>query len=209
MVHPVPAHKDYEFGDPKPNAVGRNALVSHSHCVAYLEADSKPRLIWSGEDLLRVKLPAGTRVVYPKPAIPGLKNREAAIRYALEHPEEAEPLVDQLRPGMKVTIAIDDISLPLPKMNRPDIRQSVLEVVLEMLAANGVTDVDIIIATSFHRRMEPFELKCKLAPRFSTRIIPINLLPRRRRSGWDDGPGRDGARRKGSHEPPRGRSPIC
>ena len=175
LVHPVPVHQDYEFGDPTPNAVGRNALVSHSQCVAYLEASSKPRLLWSGEDLLRVKLPAGTRVVYPKPAIPGLKNREAAIRYALEHPEEAEPLVDQLRPGMKVTVAIDDISLPLPKMNRPDIRQSVLEIVLEMLAANGVTDVHIIIATSFHRRMEPFEIKWQLGSKIFDSYYPDQL----------------------------------
>ena len=58
-------------------------------------------------------------MVYPKPTIPGLRDRDAGIRHALEHPEEADPLKAQLRPGMKVTIAIDDISLPLPKMNRP------------------------------------------------------------------------------------------
>ena len=31
-----------------------------------------------------------------------------------------------LEPGMKVTIAVDDISLPLPPMKRPDIRERVL-----------------------------------------------------------------------------------
>jgi hypothetical protein len=53
---------------------------------------------------------------------------------------------------MVVTIAVDDISLPLPPMARPDIRQTVLEIVCEMLADHGVDDVHIIVATSLHRR---------------------------------------------------------
>src|ERR1041384_2188158 len=137
--------------DPTPNAVGRQALVSSDGCVVELGASSASRLLWYGEDLLDVKMPAGTRVVYPKPTIPALRDRDAAIDYALAHPEQMEPLAALLRPGMKVTIAIDDISLPLPKMPRPDVRQSVLTSVLELLAARGIEDVHIIIATSFHR----------------------------------------------------------
>ncbi len=49
---------------------------------------------------------------------------------------------------MKVVIAIDDISLPLPPMRRPDVRERVLTVVLELLADQAVEDVEIIIATS-------------------------------------------------------------
>lgn len=147
------------FGDPAPNAVGRAALVPHDDCVQELSASSADRLLWYGEDLIRVKFPAGTRVIYPKPTIPGLPNRDAAIRFALDHPEQADPLRSQLHPGAKITIAIDDISLPLPKMNRPDLRQSVLAILLEMLEQAGVTDVEIVIANSFHRRMEPFEIR--------------------------------------------------
>ena len=44
-----------------------------------------------------------------------------------------EPLSGHLRAGMKVTIAFDDVSLPLPAMAKPDIRQTVIEVVLERL----------------------------------------------------------------------------
>src|SRR2546425_10007352 len=138
----------FEFGDPTPNAVGRNALVSHDECVVHLDGNSAARLMWYGEDLLSVKFPLGTRVMYPNPTIPGLRDRNAAIRYALEHPEEMDPLAALLRPGMKVTVAIDDISLPLPKMVRPDIRESALTILLEMLAGRGITDVHIIIATS-------------------------------------------------------------
>ena len=60
---------------------------------------------------------------------------------------------------MKVTIAIDDISLPLPPMRRPDIRERVLTIVLDLLADHGVDDVEIIIATSVHRRMKDWEVR--------------------------------------------------
>ena len=45
---------------------------------------------------------------------------------------------------MKVTIAVDDISLPLPPMATPDVRQTILEILLELLDANGVDDVHLI-----------------------------------------------------------------
>ncbi len=175
QVHPAVPQLNFDFGDPKPNAVGRDALVSHESCVVTLEEGSRKRLMWSGEDLLSVKLPAGTRVVYPKPTIRPLKDRDAAVRYAIDNPEGVDPLSAQLRPGMKVTVAIDDISLPLPAMRRPDMRQAVLEVVLEMLAGNGVTDVEIIIATSFHRRMEPFEIRHAVGDKIYDAYAPDRL----------------------------------
>lgn len=163
------------FGEPTPNAVGRSALVPDGDCVRELSAASADSLLWYGEDLIRVKLPAGTRVIYPKPSIPGLPDRDAAIRFALEHPEQAAPLRSQLRPGAKVTIAIDDISLPLPKMNRPDLRQSVLAVLLEMLEQEGVTDVEMVIANSFHRRMEPFEIRWSVGREIFDAFFPHRL----------------------------------
>ena len=163
------------FGDPLPNAVGRAALVSSDDCVVELNGNSAKRLLWYGEDLIRAKLPSGTRVVYPKPAIKGLRDREAAIRYALEHPEQASPLRSQLRAGMKVTVAIDDISLPLPKMNRPDIRQSVLAELLAMFDRAGVDDYVILIANSFHRRMEPFEIRWSVGRKIFDACYPHRL----------------------------------
>jgi hypothetical protein len=161
--------------DPIPNAVGRQALVPDRGCVVHLDAAAAPRLLWYGEDLLDVKMPAGTRVVYPKPTITPLPDRERAIRYAIGRPEGMEPLADLLHPGMRVTIAIDDISLPLPQMRRPDIRESVLTVVLEMLAAKGVEDVHIIVATSFHRRMAPAEIQRVVGPRIFQALYPDRL----------------------------------
>lgn len=161
--------------DPAPNAVGREAMVSDKGCVVELDGRSAPRLMWYGEDLLRVKMPAGTRAVYPKPTIPPLRDRGAGIRYALAHPEGSDPLDALLRPGMKVTIAIDDISLPLPPMKRPDIRESVLTILLEALSARGVDDVHIIVATSFHRRMTAGEIKRAVGSRIFSAYYPSRL----------------------------------
>ncbi|HZE62605.1 MAG TPA: lactate racemase domain-containing protein, partial [Pyrinomonadaceae bacterium] len=99
--------------------------------VVYIDRDSAPRIMPSGEDFILEDLPIGTRVLYPNPPIKGLPNREAAIRYALNHPHGCDPLFAQLEPGMQVTVAVDDISLPLPPMATPDIRQTVLEIVLD------------------------------------------------------------------------------
>ncbi|HET9178437.1 MAG TPA: lactate racemase domain-containing protein [Terriglobia bacterium] len=165
----------FEFGDPTPNAVGRNAVVSHEDCVVQLEGRSAERLMWYGEDLLSVRMPAGTRVLYPNPTIAGLKDRHAAIQYAIDHPEQMEPLSALLRPGMKVTIAIDDISLPLPKMKRPDVRESVLTVVLKLLAQKGVEDIHIIVATSYHRRMTAAEIRRAVGNRIFSSFYPDRL----------------------------------
>ena len=140
--------------------------------VVYIDRDSAPRIISSGMDFILEDLPIGTRVIYPNPPVKGLPNREAAVRYALNHPHDCEPLYAQLQPGMRVTIAIDDISLPLPPMATPDVRQTVLEVVLELLAANGVDDVHIIIANSLHRKMTEWEMKRMVGPKIFDEFYP-------------------------------------
>lgn len=127
--------------------------------VVTLEKNSAPRTLFYGDRLMEVDMPAGTRVIYPRPPLEPLKDVDAAIRYAINHPYNSDPLHAKLRPGMKVVIAIDDISLPLPPMRRPDIRERVLTIVLQLLADHGVDDVEMIIATSVHRRMTGDEVR--------------------------------------------------
>src|SRR5947209_10179575 len=100
--------------------------------VVYIDRDSAPRIISSGMDFLLEDLPVGTRIIYPNAPVKGLPNREAAIRYALNHPHDCDPLYAQLEPGMKVTIAIDDISYPLSPMRKTDVRQTALEILLQL-----------------------------------------------------------------------------
>src|SRR5688500_8032491 len=134
-------------------------LYDEESHIVITEKGSPPRVIFSGEDFLLEDLPIGTRVIFPKPPIEPVPNVKAAIRWALNHPEGMEPLHALLRPGMKVSIAIDDISLPLPPMRTPYVRQTILEIVLELLADSGVDDVHLIIANALHRRMTEAEMR--------------------------------------------------
>jgi hypothetical protein len=77
---------------------------------------------------------------------------------------------------MKLTIAFDDISLPLPKMTRPDIRQRVIESVLDLAAEAGVDDVHIIAALALHRRMTEDELRHMLGDRVYDAFAPRGML---------------------------------
>ena len=143
--------------------------------VVYIDRDSAPRIISSGMDFLLEDMPVGTRVIYPNAPIKGLPNREAAIRYALNHPHDCDPLYAQLEPGMKVTIAIDDLSMPLPPMKTPDVRQTALEILLDLLHANGVDDVHLIVAISLHRRMTEWEIRRMVGPRVFREFWPERL----------------------------------
>ncbi len=77
---------------------------------------------------------------------------------------------------MRLTIAFDDISLPLPPMERPDIRQLVIEQVLDLAAEAGVDDVELIAALALHRRMTEAELRHALGDRIYDAFAPHGLL---------------------------------
>jgi hypothetical protein len=134
-----------------------------------------PLIVHQGEGFRLERLPLGSRVIYPPDSLPGLKDTDAEIRRALLHPDGMEPLPELLRPGMRLTIVFDDISLPLPQMRTPDVRQRVIEQVLEMAAAKGVDDVELIAANSLHRRMTPSELKRAVGERVFRAFFPEHL----------------------------------
>ncbi len=85
---------------------------------------------------------------------------------------------------MRLTIALDDLSLPLPPMRRPDNRQRVIEAVLEMAADAGVDDVVLIAALGLHRRMTfDAELRqCARGP-YLRRLCSQRCAPAARRRG--------------------------
>jgi hypothetical protein len=153
----------------------RHEVEARRELVVTLNRRSQPRLIAYGDDFLVEKLPAGTRVIYPPPPLEALPDPDTAIRYALLHPLNADPLFAQLNPNLRVTIAIDDISLPLPPMRRPDIRERLLNTVLQTLADFGVDDVHLIIATSLHRRMTESEIRRTVGERAFKQFWPERL----------------------------------
>ncbi|HVF76557.1 MAG TPA: lactate racemase domain-containing protein [Acidimicrobiales bacterium] len=145
--------------------------------VLEVDRSTPPTLFWHGERFRLEKLPVGSRVVYAPEPEKALDDPRAAIRHALHNPQgESEPLPALLRPGMKLTIAFDDVSLPLPPMQRPDIRQMVIEEVLDLAAAAGVDDVQLIAALALHRRMHDFELRHALGDRVYDAFAPTGLL---------------------------------
>src|SRR5260370_41071566 len=76
---------------------------------------------------------------------------------------------------MTVVLATDDVCLPLPPMRRPDIRERVLSIVLQMMADHGVDDTEIIIATSVHRRMTADEVRHLVGDRIFKAYWPDRL----------------------------------
>lgn len=137
--------------------------------------DDPPFLFHCGEGYLRHRLPAGTDVIYPNDPLSPIPDRRGAIIHAIDHPEGTEPLDAHLKPGMKVTIAFDDVSLPLPRMPKPDIRQTVIEIVLERLEKAGVTDIELICAICLHRRCTPKELRHFVGTEVFKRFWPHRL----------------------------------
>jgi len=145
--------------------------------VLDVDRSTPPVLFHHGEQLRLEKLPADrTRIIYPPEPLAPLAHPEAAIRRALLEPIDSDPLPTLLFPGMKLTIAFDDISLPLPPMRRPDIRQRVIEAVLDLAAEAGVDDVHIIAALALHRRMTEVELRHAVGDRVYDAFEPRGAL---------------------------------
>jgi lactate racemase len=144
--------------------------------VLEVDRSTPPTLFHHGEGFRLERLPVGSRIVYPPEALPVLDDIDGAIRHALLHPVDNDPLPALLHPGMRLTIAFDDISLPLPPMRRPDVRQRVIEAVLDLAAEAGVDDVHLIAALALHRRMTEAELRHAVGDRVYDAFAPRGLL---------------------------------
>lgn len=151
-------------------------MATQHPCVVTIDHRSKPRVLFSGTKLVEADLPVGTRVIYAKKPMAGLPDVDAAIRYAINHPLDSAPFYAKLRPGMSVTIAVDDLSMPLPSMKGPDVRSQILDVLLEQLDDHGVTDIEIIIATAFHRPMTKDEIRHVCGKKAFDRFYPKGKL---------------------------------
>ena len=110
--------------------------------------------------------PVGSRIVYPPPPLPGLADVDGGDRRGARRPARAWTRSTRCcGPGMRLTIAFDDISLPLPPMRTPDIRERVIEQVLERAYRAG-------------RRRHPPDRRARAAPPDDAGRAP----PRRRRA---------------------------
>ena len=93
----------------------------------------------------------------------------------ISHPAFPHPLRSLLRSGMKLTIAFDDISLPLPPMASPDVRKLVIEEVIDLAAHAGVEDIELIAAIGLHRKMTADEIRHIVGDRIFSTFWPDRL----------------------------------
>ena len=101
--------------------------------VLEVDRSTPPTLFWHGEGFRLERLPVGSRGHLPARAArrrSPIPTRRSATRSSNPLGDSA-PLSALLRAGMRLTIAFDDISLPLPPMRAPDVRQRVIEAVLD------------------------------------------------------------------------------
>jgi nickel-dependent lactate racemase len=103
----------------------------------------------------------GSTFYYPPPSFGIAREIPDALQRAVEHPLGMEPLSELVKLGSKVTIAFDDNCQPFPPMRRPDIRQVMIERLLELLYSYGVRRRDITLrcAIALHRKMQVHELE--------------------------------------------------
>ncbi len=153
----------------------RHVAAEREACVVEVTEHSPPTLFHSGEQFRLERLPVGSRIIYAPPPLKGLADVDSAIAAALDSPLGMDPLDSLLSPGMKLTIAFDDISLPLPPMREPDIRALVIEQVLERAYRAGVDDIHLIAALALHRRMTADELQRAVGRRVFDEFYPDRL----------------------------------
>ena len=150
-------------------------MAGRPGAVIEVDRNTPPTLFHYGEGFRLERLPLGSRILYPPDPLEPIAHPERAIRRALAKPLDDEPLKALLRPGMKLTIAFDDLSLPLPPMAQPDVRQLVMEEVIEMAADAGVEDIHVIAALGLHRRMTADEIRHIVGDRIFASFWPDRL----------------------------------
>jgi lactate racemase len=121
--------------------------------AAAADAPRKPVQLAYGRTGLTITVPGSTHVVEPRWA-PGVPDEREAIRAALRHPIQSEPLAARLRPGSKVIVTHSDITRATPN-------DRILPVLLAELESAGVRrdDITLMNALGTHRRQTEAELR--------------------------------------------------
>ena len=116
--------------------------------------DHTVQLPW-GPDQITLKLPESWHIagVFEPRSLPAVADPGDAAQRSLQSPIGCARLSEQVRPGMKVAVVIDDGSRPTPVA-------SFLPCVLSELARGGVTleDITVVPALGVHRPMTPEEI---------------------------------------------------
>ncbi|PPF80756.1 transcriptional regulator [Subtercola sp. Z020] len=149
--------------------------MSRPGFVLSVDAQTPPLVVFQGEKVLLERLPIDASVLYPPEALPGIHSLDAAIDDALDTPVDSDPLSALLKRGSRVTIVFEDLTQPVTSRTAPDVRQRVIEHVLERAAAAGVDDVELIAATGLRRRLTAQDLQRVLGERIYASFGPDHV----------------------------------
>lgn len=147
-------------------------MVTSVHSICF---DIVQRTLLCGDGVIEAELPDDLRILTAPPSLPALDDPWQSVREALRSPVDHLPLSELVGPASKVTIAIDDLTIPVVPME-PDFRRVALEVLLEQLHAAGVSpeNVKIVVANALHRQWTRSELSTALGPLLS--LLPPQRL---------------------------------
>jgi len=128
-------------------------------------------LLVSGFDIRDVPLPDDAEVLLPPLALPAHDDFKEQILRALDEPLSGLPLGRRVKAGSKVTLVLDDFSLPVP-LALHDCRREMLEAVLEVLTGHQVRPANItaLVATGLSRQWRPAELTEFLGARATSMV---------------------------------------
>lgn len=136
-------------------------------------------LTYSGNNLINAHLPDQSSILYAPPPMAGLPRAQIPdeLERAVNNPMGMPSLEKMVNSKSRVLIAFDDNCQPFPPMRRPDIRQVVIERLLELLYSYGVEEKNIQLrcAVALHRKMKKYELAYMLGKRIMAAFYPLQL----------------------------------
>ena len=133
-------------------------------------------LIFYGDDIKIGRFPEDTRLFYANPPENPALDPIKAIQNALDHPVGAEPLEKQLNSRSRVTIAFDDLCLPIPLMQK-DVRGLIIWELLDRLERIGISNdqIRLICANGLHRKWTLKELATVLGKKVIRKLGPDRI----------------------------------
>lgn len=116
------------------------------------------RQVVCGDNFVTARLPDDTHVISPgfSLELDVAEDLGAAVSDAVDHPLDRDPLADIVRPGMKVTLAFDDPTVPC----FAPLWANAIPVIVDRLERGGVRtkDITLVCANSLHRQFTHGEL---------------------------------------------------
>ena len=164
--------------DLRANDTRRSPMTPRPGFVLEVDGSTPPTLFWKGEGFSLERLPEGSRVIYaPEPLDRGRRPawRRSATRSSTRSVTRRRCGPCSGRGCGSPSASTTSRSRCRP-MQAPDVRQLVIEQVLDLAATAGVDDVVLIAALALHRRMTEAELRHALGDRVYEAFAPHGLL---------------------------------